>query len=271
MIEFGKTLRTAREAKGLTPGQIAERTHMIVQTVEGLEREDFSRIVAPIYGRGFVKLYCEAVGLEPQPLVDAFMEIYSSGRGTSAAKSTPTPAAPPEPTPAPVAETPSEPAKTDEEEPPPKVQTIIDFDAPAAPIATVPPTASTSMQSPQPSRYAAPMPIDDGFSMPAVNWRIVALGAAAVAIVVLAILGVTSKTENSAVAGIVIGLSLTLVPILGIAFTGTSVNPARSFGPALFVGGDALKNVWVFIVAPLVGGVLAALVYKFLSGSNEKK
>ena len=205
MIEFGKTLRTAREAKGLTPGQIAERTHMIVQTVEGLEREDFSRIVAPIYGRGFVKLYCEAVGLEPQPLVDAFMEIYSSGRGTSAAKSTPTPAAPPEPTPAPVAETPSEPAKTDEEEPPPKVQTIIDFDAPAAPIAPVPPTASTSMQSPQPSRYAAPMPIDDGFSMPAVNWRIVALGAAAVAIVVLAILGVralyrvtmTAPTEES--------------------------------------------------------------------------
>ena len=69
MIEFGKTLRMAREAKGLTPGQVAERTHMIVQTVEGLEREDFSKIVAPIYGRGFVKLYCEAVGLEPKPLV----------------------------------------------------------------------------------------------------------------------------------------------------------------------------------------------------------
>ena len=95
MIEFGKTLRTAREAKGLTPGQIAERTHMMIQVVEGLENEDFSRIVAPIYGRGFVKLYCEAVGLEPKPLVDAFMEIYSSGRGTSAAKSAaPAPAAP---------------------------------------------------------------------------------------------------------------------------------------------------------------------------------
>ncbi len=81
---------------------------------------------------------------------------------------------------------------------------------------------------------------------------------------VLAILGVTSKESNGAVAGIVIGLSLTLVHILGISFTGTSVNPARSFGPALLVGGDALKNVWVFIVAPLVGGALAALVYKFL-------
>ncbi len=86
---------------------------------------------------------------------------------------------------------------------------------------------------------------------------------------VIAILGVTSKTENGAVAGIVIGLSLTLVHILGISFTGTSVNPARSFGPALFVGGDALANVWVFIIAPLVGGVLAAVVYKFLA-SEEK-
>ncbi len=86
---------------------------------------------------------------------------------------------------------------------------------------------------------------------------------------VLAILGVTSKVENGAVAGIVIGLTLTLVHILGIAFTGTSVNPARSFGPALLAGGDALACVWVFIVAPLVGGVVAALVYKFLA--SEKK
>lgn len=85
---------------------------------------------------------------------------------------------------------------------------------------------------------------------------------------VIAILGVTSKTENSTVAGVVIGLTLTLVHILGISFTGTSVNPARSFGPALLVGGEALANVWVFLVAPLVGGVLAALVYKFLD--NKK-
>ena len=86
---------------------------------------------------------------------------------------------------------------------------------------------------------------------------------------VIAILGVTSKVENGAVAGIVIGLSLTLVHILGISFTGTSVNPARSFGPALFVGGDALANVWVFIVAPLVGGALAAVVYKFLASKKD--
>ena len=87
---------------------------------------------------------------------------------------------------------------------------------------------------------------------------------------VIAILGVTSKIENSAVAGIVIGLSLTLVHILGISFTGTSVNPARSFGPALLVGGDAFADVWVFIVAPLIGGVLAALVYKFLASDKAK-
>lgn len=88
-------------------------------------------------------------------------------------------------------------------------------------------------------------------------------------IFVIAILGVTSKIENSSVAGIVIGLSLTLVHILGIHFTGTSVNPARSFGPAILVGGDALSSLWVFIVGPLVGGVLAALCYKFLA--SEKK
>ncbi len=87
---------------------------------------------------------------------------------------------------------------------------------------------------------------------------------------VIAILGVTSKVENSSVAGLVIGLSLTLVHILGISFTGTSVNPARSFGPAILVGGDALSGLWVFILAPLVGGALAAVVYKFLSAEKAK-
>ena len=88
-------------------------------------------------------------------------------------------------------------------------------------------------------------------------------------IFVLAILGVTSKPEFSNVAGIVIGLSLTLVHIFGIHFTGTSVNPARSFASAIFAGGDALSSCWVFIVAPRIGGALAALVWKFLS--EEKK
>lgn len=87
---------------------------------------------------------------------------------------------------------------------------------------------------------------------------------------VLTILGVTSKEKFSSVAGLVIGGALTLIHIFGIYFTGTSVNPARSLGPALFVGGDALANVWVFIVAPLIGGVLAALIYKFLAGKKAE-
>ena len=184
MIEFGKTLRTARESKGLTTGQIAEKTHMMVQMVEGLEKEDFSKIVAPIYGRGFVKLYCEAVGLEPKPLVDAFMEIYSGNRGASAAK--PEPAAPPQqpPTKPAAPEPPPAPTRPIEPEPPQKVQTTIDFGAPAH--VAEPPTPTPS----QSSRYAAPMPIDDGFSMPVVNWRMIALGAAAVAILLIAIFGV---------------------------------------------------------------------------------
>ncbi|MEG0919405.1 MAG: MIP family channel protein [Anaerovoracaceae bacterium] len=86
---------------------------------------------------------------------------------------------------------------------------------------------------------------------------------------VLLILGVTSKVENGTVAGLCIGLTLTLIHILGIPFTGTSVNPARSFGPALLQGGLPLSQVWVFIVAPLVGGALAALVWKFISSGQE--
>lgn len=85
---------------------------------------------------------------------------------------------------------------------------------------------------------------------------------------VLAVLGATSKIENGKVAGLVIGLSLTMVHLFGIYFTGTSVNPARSFGPALLLGGEALSVVWVFIVAPLIGGALAALVWKFLNGKK---
>ncbi len=81
---------------------------------------------------------------------------------------------------------------------------------------------------------------------------------------VLTILGVTDKKENGQVAGIVIGLTLTLVHLFGLPFTGTSVNPARSIAPAIFQGGDALKNVWVFILAPMVGAVLAAYFYKYI-------
>jgi len=80
-------------------------------------------------------------------------------------------------------------------------------------------------------------------------------------IFVFVIIGVTSDESKSSVAGIVIGLTLTFVHIVGIPLTGTSVNPARSIGPALFAGGAALANIWVFILGPLVGAVLAVLVY----------
>lgn len=79
---------------------------------------------------------------------------------------------------------------------------------------------------------------------------------------VLTILGVTDKKENGHATGVIIGLTLTLVHLFGIPFTGTSVNPARSIGPALLQGGTALSQVWVFILAPLVGATLAALFYK---------
>lgn len=90
-------------------------------------------------------------------------------------------------------------------------------------------------------------------------------------IFVLAILGVTSKEQFSNVAGLVMGLTLAFVHIIGIPLTGTSVNPARSFGPALFAGGEALSQVWVFIVAPLVGAALAAIVWKFLASNSQAK
>ena len=89
---------------------------------------------------------------------------------------------------------------------------------------------------------------------------------------VLVVLGTTDAEKGAGnLAGLAIGLSLVLVHLVCIHYTGTSVNPARSFGPALFVGGEALSNVWVFIVAPLVGGVLAALVYKFLSSGKKEE
>ena len=84
------------------------------------------------------------------------------------------------------------------------------------------------------------------------------------------ILGVTSDDKKSSISGLIIGLTLAFVHILGIPFTGTSVNPARSLAPAVFSkillpNSTALLQVWVFIVAPLVGATIAAFLYKFLN------
>ncbi len=88
---------------------------------------------------------------------------------------------------------------------------------------------------------------------------------------VFVILAVTRRASNATVAGIAIGLSLTLVHLVGIPIDGTSVNPARSLGPALFVGGSALSQLWVFLIAPLVGGVLSALAYHFFYPKGEEE
>ena len=88
---------------------------------------------------------------------------------------------------------------------------------------------------------------------------------------VYTILGVTADEKKGSVAGIVIGLTLTFVHLLGIKLTGTSVNPARSFGPALISGGEALAQSWLFIVAPLVGAAIAALIYILLNKKEETK
>ncbi len=77
---------------------------------------------------------------------------------------------------------------------------------------------------------------------------------------VFVVLAVTRKAAWPQLGGVAIGLALATVHLIGIPLTGTSVNPARSIGPALFVGGTALNQLWLFIVAPLVGGVVAALV-----------
>ena len=85
------------------------------------------------------------------------------------------------------------------------------------------------------------------------------------------ILGVTSDKNKSSVAGVVIGLTLTFVHLIGINLTGTSVNPARSLAPAVILGGTALQQVWVFIVAPFVGAALSAITYKFLNKQEKTK
>ena len=90
-------------------------------------------------------------------------------------------------------------------------------------------------------------------------------------IFVLVVLGATSKTNGATnnFAGLAIGLALVLVHLVCIRYTGTSVNPARSIGPAIFQGGTALTNLWIFIVGPFIGGALAALIWKVIEPSEK--
>lgn len=89
-------------------------------------------------------------------------------------------------------------------------------------------------------------------------------------IFVLVVLGSTDEKKGAgSLAGLAIGLTLTLIHIVCIPITGTSVNPARSIGPALLEGGQALSQLWLFIVAPFVGGAFSALVWKFIGTSDK--
>lgn len=198
MIEFGETLRKAREAKGLSAGDIAKTTHIMVQMVEALEREDFSRIVAPIYGRGFVKLYCEAVGLDPKPLVAEFMEIYNGNRPAVIRMAEPDPrqeakseAAAPEPASASTA-----PESAPAAEPPAADPELAAAAEPAAAKEESPSFALEQENGPiRMARafpdYRADVPDERprGFSIPAPIWRILVLVVAAAAILWLLIAG----------------------------------------------------------------------------------
>ncbi len=82
------------------------------------------------------------------------------------------------------------------------------------------------------------------------------------------IFATTSKMGNATMAGLAIGLTLVLIHMVAIPITGTSVNPARSFGPAVLAGGKAMSQLWLFIVAPIVGGVVAAITWKGLFGKE---
>jgi aquaporin Z len=88
---------------------------------------------------------------------------------------------------------------------------------------------------------------------------------------VLVVLGATSKTNGATnnFAGLAIGLSLILVHLVCIRYTGTSVNPARSIAPAIFQGGTALANLWIFIIGPFVGGACAAGIWKLIEPSEK--
>ena len=184
-MEFGKSLREAREAKGYTVAQIAEKTHMLTAIIEGLEREDFSKIAAPIYGRGFVKLYCEAVGLEAKPFVDEFMEIMNGNREVT------------------IRERPvSEPITVDAPEPvtppppPPAAEhnLFTQEQAPAeqsVPAPALEPSPATDARA-DISRYASPFrsaghpPV----AFPVLPWRLILLGVAALAILAILVCGI---------------------------------------------------------------------------------
>ena len=193
MMEFGKSLRAAREAKGYTVQQLAEMTRMAPTLVNDLEQENFDRIAAPIYGRGFVKLYCEAVGLAPKPLIDEYMEIVNGNREPHIRER----AVPP------VAET-EQPAATEqpheEEEQTPREPEPSPFAEPPAPqqdLFSAPEELPPADPSPSISRYATPFRDSRSVVSPAF-WRIGVLALGAAVLLVLLILGLRALRRTTA-------------------------------------------------------------------------
>lgn len=216
MIEFGKTLREAREAKGLTINQLANATNLMHQIVADLEEENFSRIAAPIYGRGFVKLYCEAVGLDPKPLIAEYMAILNGDREV-AIHVRPRPATPPPP--------PPPPPPAPEPEPQPRVVSLFDepqpepqqprpvaapvFESKPAPVFAPKPPAPVYAPEPEPTpaevplaaprkrlaplRPPSPLPDPKSAQMPSLpsnTWRVLLVAGVAIAVLWVAALGV---------------------------------------------------------------------------------
>lgn len=172
MIEFGKTLREAREAKGLTIEDIVKKTHMMSRQIAALENEDFSLFAAPIYGRGFVKLYCEAVGLDANVMVAEFMDIFNGNREPTIRTREDAPLTPP---------TPSEPQPPRESLiPEPNNEEIL--------------TPETTPYEPPRARYAAPTQLEERGAIPGSSylwlWRPLVLLISAVLILWLMFIGV---------------------------------------------------------------------------------
>ena len=196
-MEFGKTLREAREAQGYSIAQLAEMTHIMSQAIEGLENEDFKKIPAPIYGRGFVKLCCQALDLEAKPMIDEFMAIYSGEKPP--AKHIAIPASKP------IVEEPVAPAPVIEETPAPSVPQHDLFGQPVSPqpavsgplpITPQPVTPLPTAPAKTVSRFAPPTSeatyTRPALEMPAIPWRLVMLIIAAIAVIWLIVAGCNS-------------------------------------------------------------------------------
>lgn len=203
MTGFGYTLRTAREAKGLSVQQLAGMTNMMVRTVTDLEQEDFSKIAAPIYGRGFIKLYCEAVAIDPKPLIAEFMAIYNGEKPPSAPIAMPAPQSAPRPQPAPTPEpvvAPSPAATTESAvtpSPGPAPRPVPAAPKPTDDLFSQPTAEPPSNPLPPPSRfsrYAADIaeepPHRVAFRLPPNCLRILIVAAAAVALILALFFGI---------------------------------------------------------------------------------